>query len=75
MDRTTPGSGNPVVKHCRDCKWLCGRMSSIGIECTNPDKREIWEARKKRSSRFCESARYKEPSKIACKMFEEKNGR
>lgn len=59
---------------CRDCKWLCGRRSSIGIECMNPEKREIWAYRKEHSPRFYESARYKYKSREACMQFEAKDG-
>lgn len=61
---------------CGDCKWLCGRKSSIGVECMNPEKREIWERRKERNPRrFHESVRYRAKSREACVRFEGEDGK
>lgn len=27
---------------CRDCKWLTGEITSVGIGCTNPEKQNRW---------------------------------
>lgn len=29
------------TKHCRDCKWLCGKKTSVGIECMNRNRRLV----------------------------------
>lgn len=61
---------------CGDCKWLCGRRSSIGIECMNPVKREMWAKKQsKNPRRFYESIRYKAKSREACVMYEGNDGR
>ena len=49
-----------TYKKCRDCKYLKGKKSSVGIECINPNK--VW-----RTS----VAMLKAPSTKACKAFEE----
>ena len=47
-----------TCKKCKDCRWLKGEKSSVGIECTNPLKR--WRSR---------VAKYKQMSAKACKKF------
>lgn len=56
------GRPRPITatyNQCRDCKYLCGELSCVGIECTNPDKR--FRTR---------TAKYKSKSQKACKLFE-----
>lgn len=48
-------------KCCRDCKYLNGEKSSVGIACTNPNK-----AFRSRTAKF------KQKATAACKMFEQK---
>ena len=43
---------------CGQCKWLNGKKSTVGIECTNPRKK--WRSR---------TAKYHHTSTKACKMF------
>ena len=62
-----PPLQKPVPKgvHCRDCKYLSKeRVSYIGNECINPNKRF-------RGS----TAKWKYPSAKACLMFEGKDGK
>ena len=44
---------------CRDCKYLTGEKSTIGIECMNPDKRFR-----------TKTAHFKYPHTKACKLYE-----
>lgn len=46
--------------HCRDCVYLCGRKTSVGIECTNTERRMI-------NGRKSQTNRLKYPSCKACK--------
>ena len=60
---------------CNDCKWLNGRVSSIGIECTQPEKQKKWAEKEEGLHRANAqyprvTARYKQKSAIACKKFE-----
>ena len=60
---------------CRDCKWLTGKRSSIGIECMQPDNQKKWnekeEVRRRANIYFVKVvARYRQPSAKACKRFE-----
>lgn len=56
---------NPDVHYCRECKWLCGDVSSIGIRCMN--------VKRKRAVHVHSCADYKTPSTKACKSgFESK---
>ena len=48
-------------KKCKQCKWLTGEKKVIGIECMNPVKHF-------RSH----TAHYKQPTGLACKLFEPK---
>lgn len=49
-------------KRCRDCKWLTGRYSVVGIECLNPQK----------YFRNKSTACFKYPHTPACKLYEER---
>ena len=49
---------------CRDCKWLKGLQTTIGVECLNPKKR--WQTK---------TAKYKYPCTMACKLFEKEETR
>lgn len=52
-------------KHCRDCKWLCGDKSSVGIRCLSPKRKKL--------NRKGGANNYKQPCCIACKTgFEPK---
>lgn len=44
---------------CKECKYLKGEKSSVGIECINPNKEFLRPI-----------SRYKAPSAKACKLFE-----
>ena len=48
---------------CRECRYLAGDKSIIGIECINPKKEYTW-----RTS----TANYKYPHTPSCKDFEPK---
>ena len=50
-----------VGDRCYHCRFFNGEKSSVGIACTNPIKE--WRTR---------TAKYKQPSMKACKMFERK---
>ena len=53
---------------CSDCKWWCGKRSSIGRECMNPQLQRKW-----KGSVWQISARYKAGCQRACKVhFEPK---
>lgn len=52
-----------VGDRCYHCRFFNGEKSSVGIACTNPMKE--WRTR---------TAKYKQPSMKACKMFERKQG-
>lgn len=56
-------------KKCGDCRWLTGRVTSIGIECKNPELQKKW-----RSAGWNSTARYKPRSATACKRYFEPNG-
>ena len=47
---------------CRDCKWLTGRKTSVGIACEHPDRPFTVAA--------SITAHLKYPSSPACKRFE-----
>ena len=59
---------------CKDCAHLCGRTSSVGIECMQPDNQKKWNEKQAllnaRGIARKVSARYKQPSAKACKKFE-----
>lgn len=62
---------------CKDCKWLIGKRSSIGIECMQADNQEKWEHQtmlNQIAGKFYPevTARYKAPSTKACKRYEPK---
>lgn len=62
---------------CRECKWLIGERTSVGIECMQPDNQKKWLQKEElRKSKFYPKvvARYKHPSGKACKRFEQKEG-
>ena len=57
---------------CKECKWLTGERTSVGVECMQPDKQEkwnktpmLWAGELRRNV-----ARYKQPSALVCKKFE-----
>lgn len=52
-----------VGDRCYHCRFFNGEKSTVGIACTNPMKE--WRTR---------TAKYKQPSMKACKMFERKQG-
>lgn len=47
---------------CRDCKWWCGKLTSIGRECMNPQLQWKWKGKA-----WQMSARYKPRCQVACK--------
>ena len=49
-----------TYKKCKDCKWLTGKRSCIGVVCENPNKK--W---------MTDTAKFKYPCNKACKAFEE----
>lgn len=62
---------------CKDCKWLKGKVSSVGVECLQPDNQKRWnekEAERIALRKYYPKvvARYKMPSHRACKRFEGK---
>lgn len=60
---------------CRECRWLTGASSSVGIECMQPDNQKKWAHKEEFcKDKFCPkvAARYKAPSAKACKRFEQK---
>lgn len=57
---------------CKECKWLIGERTSVGVECMQPDKQKkwnktpmLWAGELRRNV-----ARYKQPSALVCKKFE-----
>lgn len=50
------------MTYCRDCKWLVGKIHSIGIECQNPKRKGTWRTG---------VAHIKYPTTPPCKFFEE----
>ena len=53
------------INKCRDCKWLCGEKTSVGIACKHPDRPFYkWTS---------DIANMKAPSQLACKRFESKD--
>lgn len=48
---------------CKDCRWLTGKKSIIGIDCENPVKQGKWRTG---------TAHTKHPHDRACKAFEAK---
>ena len=58
---------------CRDCIWLGGKRTSVGIECMQPDNQKKWLQKEElRKGKFYPKvvARYKQPSGRACKKYE-----
>lgn len=54
----------PDKHYCKECKWWNGPMSSIGTQCTNPNRHRVSSS---------DTANYKYGSQIACKTgFEPK---
>ncbi len=62
------------IVRCRDCKWWCGKLSSIGRECMNPELQWKWKSSVyTRGVTWQVSARYKAGCQKACKVhFEPK---
>jgi transcriptional regulator with XRE-family HTH domain len=59
--RVNPPRSAKYIK-CKDCKYLCGKKTNIGIECMHP-------TRKFRT----QLAHYKPPANKACLQFERKD--
>ena len=60
---------------CKDCRWHTGRVSSVGVECMQPDNQRRWnereEARRRADIYYVKVvARYKPNSARACRKFE-----
>lgn len=65
------------LPRCKECKYLAGRRSSVGIECIQPDNQKKWDAKEEERRRenhwhIKVTARYKQNSAKACKRFEPK---
>lgn len=54
---------------CGTCKWRCGRKTSVGIECMQPDNQKKWQAKDIPHRECC--ARYKQAG-ATCKRYERK---
>ena len=69
--------GKLITNRCRDCKWWCGKLSSIGRECMNPELQWKWKSSVyTRGVTWQVSARYKAGCQKACKVhFEPKEAR
>ena len=60
-------------KTCRECSWLCGRKSSIGIECMQPQNQAKWNEKDEiriKHGWHASATRYKSPSGKACRKFQ-----
>lgn len=57
-----------VIRKCGDCVHLCGKRTTVGIECMEPSLQWKWSGKYYRNK----YARYKYPSTRACKMFQPK---
>lgn len=65
------------LPRCKECKYLTGRRSSVGIECIQPDNQKKWNKKQEERIRnnayiVTVTARFKQPSMRACKRFEPK---
>ena len=56
----------PEGKRCRDCRYLCGEKTVIGIECRNPMLQRKW------SGAYYKDRlpQYKYPHQAACSKFQ-----
>ena len=59
-------------RKCRDCRYLIGEKTTIGIECL--ERHNQWKWGPKRPNSRYRTARYKYPSRPACKHFQPKPG-
>ena len=64
-------SDEQVIRKCRDCIYLCGQKTIIGVECMEPALQWKWSGK---YYRHRNTARYKYPSHKACKRFQPKAG-
>lgn len=64
-------SDEQVIRKCRDCIFLCGQKTIIGVECMEPALQWKWSGK---YYRHRNTARYKYPSHKACKRFQPKAG-
>jgi len=63
--RTAKYEADNDIHHCRDCKWLCGEETVVGIECMSKVMQATWSEHS--------ISRYHKPSDRACKRgFEQK---
>ena len=53
---------------CGECIHLCGKRTTVGIECMEPSLQWKWKGKYYRHG----TARYKYPSRRACKRFQPK---
>lgn len=65
------------IFRCGECRWRCGRTSSVGIECLQPENKQKWDAAEEKRTRAGRRytqvvARFKPKSARACKRFERK---
>lgn len=74
-----PRSCKPTANYakCKDCKWLTGRRSKVGVECMQPDNQKKWaqqaELNKKSGAFYTDVvAKYKAPTAKACTKYEPK---
>lgn len=62
------------MSKCKDCRFHCGRTSSVGRECMQPDNQAKWNEKQAlldaRGIARKITARFKQPSANACKKFE-----
>lgn len=63
---------------CRECRYLIGKKSSVGIECMQADNQKKWntlEEENIKAGKFFPkvTSRFKEPSSKACRRFEVKS--
>lgn len=64
-------SDDKLIMRCRDCIFLCGQKTTIGIECMEPALQWKWHGK---YYRYHDTARYKRPSHKACRRFQPKAG-
>ena len=58
-------------KHtCGECVHLCGKHTTVGIECMEPQLQWKWSGK---YYRYRDTARYKYPSRKACRRFQPKS--
>lgn len=58
------------IRRCRDCVFLYGQKTIIGIECMEPALQWKWSGK---YYRYRNTARYKYPSRKACRRFQPKS--